>query len=420
MNFVKDCECTLCGRVFPPAPDLFTCPVCGEKGILEIRYDYDRMKETVNPAYFQTGKDKDKTMWRYLPLLSIRGTEAASTLRVGGTPLYRTDRLAKELGISRLYVKDEGVNPTASLKDRASAVACLHAKENGKSVLACASTGNAASSLAGNAARMGMKSVIFVPKRAPLGKLTQLMIFGATVISVDGDYKDAFRLSREAIARYGFYNRNAAINPHLVEGKKTVALEIAEQTGFLVPDWVAVSVGDGCTIAGVYKGFFDFFSLGLIPRIPKILGVQSSGCAPFVSAWKENRELREEEENTIADSISVGIPRNPVKAKNAILRSQGAWIAVPDSAILEAMSTLGKTEGIFGEPAGVTALAGVKQAREEGLIGPSESVVAVMTGNGLKDPANGLKAAGSPVLLKPDINAFVDYMNHHEIKGVSL
>ncbi|MFA5697811.1 MAG: threonine synthase, partial [Candidatus Izemoplasmatales bacterium] len=254
------------------------------------------------------------------------------------------------LGVNKLYVKDEGLNPTASLKDRASGVAVMKAMEIGQKVISCASTGNAASSLAGNAARMGIHSVIFVPKRAPLGKLTQLMVFGATVIAVDGDYKDAFNLSKAAIDHYHWYNRNAAINPHLVEGKKTVALEIAEQMQFSVPDWVAVSVGDGCTIAGVYKGFFDFYQLGLIAKIPRILGVQSTGCAPFVEAYEQNRNLLETQENTIADSISVGIPRNPIKAINAVKKSQGTWIAVTDDAILKAMKLLGTTEGIFGEP----------------------------------------------------------------------
>ncbi len=412
MRFIHSYECTLCGAVYPADSSFFTCPACGEKGILEIRYDYERMKSIVNADYFRASKEF--SMWRYLPLMSIRGTDIGETLRVGWTPLYRTQRLGQTLQIDRLFVKDEGCNPTASLKDRASAVACLHAREMGRPILACASTGNAASSLAGNAARLGLKSVIFVPKRAPLGKLTQMMLFGATVISVDGDYKDAFRLSREAIAKYGWYNRNAAINPHLVEGKKTVALEIAEQLGFHAPDWVAVSVGDGCTVAGVYKGFYDFWKLGLIEKIPKILGVQSSGCAPFVEAAAERRGLREAAENTIADSISVGIPRNPVKALRAVTASKGAWIAVSDADILEAMRLLGRTEGIFGEPAGVAAVAGVQAARIAGWIKKEETVVAVMTGNGLKDPANGQKAAGSPVVMKPDLATFVHWMDQHD------
>jgi len=412
MTYVKHYECTLCGRIYPPDFSGLVCPVCGERGILDVIYDYEAMKAVVTRAYF--AQNEDFSIWRYLPLMSIAGDHHEETLKTGWTPLYRAGRLAGRIGLDTLYVKDEGLNPTASMKDRASAVAVLDALARGAVVVACSSTGNAASSLAGQAARLGLKSVIFVPKRAPIGKVTQLLVYGATVISVDGDYKAAYELSKAAIAHYGWYNRNAAINPHLVEGKKTVAFEIAEQLGFQVPEWVAVSVGDGCTIAGVYKGFFDLFQIGLIPRIPRILGVQAAGCAPFVAAHRNGMPLVEAEENTIADSIAVGIPRNPVKAQRAVERSGGAWIAVLDADILAMMKTLGNTEGIFGEPAGVAGLAGVQAAVKQGIIGATESVVAVMTGNGLKDPVNAGKAVGTPALLKPDLSELIAYMRQKD------
>ncbi|MCK5388543.1 MAG: pyridoxal-phosphate dependent enzyme, partial [Candidatus Izimaplasma sp.] len=276
--------------------------------------------------------------------------------------------------------------------------------------ISCSSTGNAASSLAGNAAKLGIKTVIFVPKRAPLGKLSQLLIYGAQVISVEGDYKDTFNLSKAAIDHFGWYNRNAAINPHLVEGKKTVALEIAEQLNFSVTDWVSVSVGDGCTIGGVYKGFYDLFKIGLIDRIPKILGVQSDGCSPFYTAYTEGCPLVEAEENTIADSIAVGIPRNPVKAQNAVEKSQGTWITVSDQEILKAMKILGSKEGIFGEPAGVAGFAGVINALQQGIIKHTDSVTVIVTGNGLKDTANALKATEAPLSLKPDLQELIKYI----------
>jgi threonine synthase len=243
-----------------------------------------------------------------------------------------------------------------------------------------------------------------VPERVPKGKLTQLGAYGAKVMKVKGDYKAAFQLSKEAIEYYGWYNRNAAINPHLVEGKKTVALEVAEQLDFNVTDWVAVSVGDGCTIAGVYNGFNDLYQIGLIDRIPKILGVQSKGCSPFVDAYKEKRALEETNENTIADSIAVGIPRNPVKGLRAVDASNGSWISVSDEAILKSIHYLGTKEGIFGEPAGVTALAGVKKALKVHIIQPTETVTIIMTGNGLKDTDNGLKAVAEPRVVSSDIN----------------
>ena len=284
-------------------------------------------------------------------------------------------------------------------------MAVAKAIELGYDTIACSSTGNAASSCAGSAARMGLKAVIFVPERAPEGKVAQLMIFGARVVSVHGDYKATFDLSKAAIEKYGWYNRNAGINPVMTEGKKTVALEIAEQLGWNVTDWVACSVGDGCTIGGVYNGFYDLYRLGLIERIPKILGVQSTGCCPFVDAARENRPLRPTAENTLADSIAVGVPRNPVKALRAVRESGGAWIAVSDERILDAMRALGRTEGVFGEPAGVTATAGVIQAVADGLIRPDETVTAISTGSGLKDVKNALRAAGKPRLCEPDLAA---------------
>ncbi|NMV82112.1 MAG: threonine synthase, partial [Erysipelotrichia bacterium] len=390
MQKFKDYRCTICGRTYSPEEAIYTCPHCGDKGILDVEYDYEKLKETVNLDYFKN--NHDYSMWRYAPMMSIPSEHIHEMLRIGWTPLYKSKRLAQYLGVKNLYIKDEGLNPSGSTKDRASGVAVLKAIEAGAKTISCSSTGNAASSLACQAAHMGLKSVIFVPKRAPIGKLTQLSIYGATVICVDGDYKDTYNLSRKAIETYHWYNRNAAINSHLVEGKKTVALEIAEQLDFKPTDWVAISVGDGCSVGGVYKGFYDLLKLGLIERIPRILGVQSSGCAPFVTAYENNENLKEADENTIADSIAVGIPRNPNKAMNAIKLSGGHFISVSDKYILESMALLGRLEGIFGEPAGVTALAGVQEALNIGLIKPDESVTFIVTGNGLKDPTNAQKA----------------------------
>ncbi len=402
MSFAKLYRCTLCQKTYSINEQILTCPSCGEKGILDIEYDYDAMKKFVDRSYFSN--NQDFTMWRYAPMMTVDLKHIHQMLKIGWTPLYLANRLQHKLGIKTLYIKDEGLNPSASLKDRASGVAILKAIEAGYDTISCSSTGNAASSLACHAARMGLKSVIFVPKRAPIGKVNQLSIYGANVISVDGDYKDTFNLSKEAIDHYGWYNRNAAINPHLVEGKKTVALEIAEQLDFKPTEWVCVSVGDGCTLAGVYKGFYDLKQLNLIDKIPRILGVQSTGCSPFVDAYITHKPIKEAEENTIADSISVGIPRNPIKAQKAIEKSNGAWIAITDEQILKSMKRLGSKEGIFGEPAGVAALAGLEEAIKQGIILKDETVTVIMTGNGLKDPHNAQKAVKPPVLLKPKLN----------------
>lgn len=402
MDHIAGVRCTVCGRVMPYREQM-TCHHCGEKGILDILFDYDYIKKGFTKK--SLADNHDNSMFRYAPLMPVQPRDFSRFLRVGWTPLYPSNKLGAELGIKALYIKDDGLNPTASLKDRASAVAVAKALELGYDTIACSSTGNAASSLAGNAARMGVKAVIFVPERAPEGKVAQLMIFGAKVISVQGNYRETFELSRAAIDKYGYYNRNAGINPTLTEGKKTVALEIAEQLNWSVTDWVAVSVGDGCTIGGVYNGFHDLYELGFIERIPKILGIQSTGCCPFVDAARENRDLIPAEENTLADSIAVGVPRNPKKALRAVSASNGAWIAVSDEDILATMGILGRSEGIFGEPAGVTATAGVMKAVQQGIIKPNETVTTISTGSGLKDVKNALRAAGRPHKCAPSIEA---------------
>ena len=413
MNYIKGYRCTVCGKFFETQDSLLTCPDCGEKGILDVEYDYEALKKVLTKDYFE--RNRNYSMWRYAPLMGIKEDHIDEMLRIGWTPLVKSRNLAKELGLKELYIKDDGLNPSGSSKDRASGVAVLKAIEAGAKVISCSSTGNAASSCACHAAHMGLPAVIFVPKRAPIGKLTQISLYGATLVIVDGDYKAAFSLSKQAIAKHGWYNRNAAINPFMVEGKKTVSLEIAEQLNFKPTDWVVVSVGDGCTIGGVYKGFNELFKLGLIERVPRILGVQSTGCEPFVVASKNHEPLKECEENTIADSIAVGIPRNPIKALRAVENSKGAWISVPDEEIIEAMSLLGRKEGIFGEPAGVAGLAGLRKAIKDGIISKDESVTVIVTGNGLKDPNNAQKAISKPELMEPSIEKLDIYLKD---KGV--
>ena len=406
MENVLGLRCIHCGKELPAIPGIYTCPSCGSKeGILDVEYDYkaiNRMSSRV-----QVENSRDSSMFRYLPFLPIRPDTPRPHLRVGGSPLYKPRELGKSLGMNNLYVKDDGQNPTASLKDRASILAVIKAFEENATTIACSSTGNAASSLAGSAAAMGLKTYIFVPGRAPQGKIAQLLIFGANVISVQGSYEDTFRLSAEAIERWGWYNRNAAINPYLVEGKKTVALEIAEQLRWEVPDWVVLSVGDGCTIAGVWKGFKDLYHSGWIDRLPKLLGVQSMGCSPLVDAYLEDRPWRPTGENTIADSIAVGVPRNPEKALRAVRESGGTMVAVRDEEILEAMRELGRTSGIFGEPAGVTGMAGLKRLVEKGKIQSAEKVVAIVTGNGLKDVKNAIAATGELVKVEPSLSTLI-------------
>ncbi|MGE4354283.1 MAG: threonine synthase [Oscillospiraceae bacterium] len=402
MKNVICAKCVRCGREYEATPNVTTCG-CG--GILDILYDYDYIRPNLTKDVLAARSER--SMWRYRELLPVEDDTAPPPLRVGWSPLYAADGLAKALGLKKLWIKDDGLNPTSSLKDRASAMAVAKAKEAGAGTIACSSTGNAASSLAGNAAAAGLESYIFVPSRAPKGKVAQLMIFGAHVISVQGDYGATFELSKAAIDKWGWYNRNAAINPFLVEGKKTVSLEICEQLNWQMPDYIALSVGDGCTIAGVWKGLKDLHALGLINRLPHLISVQAEGCCPLNRSIMAHKPWVPEPENTIADSIAVGSPRNPDKALMAIRESGGLPVNVSDEEILAAQRLLGKTTGIFGEPAGVTGTAGVKKALEKGLISPESTVVSIVTGNGLKDVDNAVRSAGSPISIAPDMDALI-------------
>ena len=398
MKNVKHAKCVKCGKIYEATPNLTNCS-CG--GILDIVYDYDYIRASLTKETL--AQRRDNSMWRYRELLPVEESTEAPPLRVGWSPLYEAKNLAAQLGIRRLFVKDDGLNPTASLKDRASSMAVAKAVEAGAKVIACSSTGNAASSLAGNAAAAGLKTYIFVPSRAPKGKVAQLMTFGATVISVQGSYEDTFELSKQAIEKWGWYNRNAAINPYLSEGKKTVGLEIMEQLGWEVPDYIAISVGDGCTIAGLWKGLKDLYAIGFIDKLPRLISAQAEGCCPLNRAIETGEDWRPMEENTLADSIAVGVPRNADKALMAIRESGGLVVNVSDEEIMAAQKLLGRTCGVFGEPAGVTGAAGLKKLCEQGKIPADAAVVSVVTGNGLKDVANAIAACGEPISIPSDM-----------------
>ncbi len=405
---VTGLQCVHCGRVYATEEVEYYCPACGyHDGILDVVYDYDAVLQELNSEAL--AGNREPSMWRYLPLLPVSSPELIPHLQVGWTPLYEASRLAGELGVARCWVKDEGRNPTASFKDRASAVGVVKALEKRAGQITCASTGNAASSLAGFAAAAGIPATIFVPARAPEAKVAQLLVYGARVFSVQGTYDEAWELCMKASVEFGWYNRNCAINPYLIEGKKTVSLELAEQFSRLspgsFPDWVVVTVGDGCTVGGVWKGLKEMHHLGVLPRLPRILGVQAEGCQPFVTAWRNRSGLTPCAAATLADSIAVGHPRNFVKGMRAVFESGGAFIAVSDEEILESITLLARRAGVFGEPAGVAGAAGIRRAVAAGIIGRKESAVLVMTGNGLKDVQSATRAAGHAKAIPPEIEA---------------
>jgi threonine synthase len=401
---VTHLRCIFCAAAYAPGEVEYTCPACGATGILDVEYDYDAVRREFSKKTLAS--NGETSMWRYAPLLPVADADRRPRLRVGWTPVYETPRLARELGVKKVWIKDEGLSPTGSAKDRASAIATVRAASLGQRHIACASTGNAASSLAGLAADMDLMAHIFVPATAPEAKVAQLLVYGAQVLLVDAPYAGVWELCQQAVENYSWYNRNCAVNPYLVEGKKTGGLEAAEQLAGDLPDVVAVAVGDGCTVAGIGKGFDEMHRLGIVDRVPRLLGVQAEGAAPIAGAHAGQREeIVPVQAQTLADSISVGTPRNGVKALRAVEKTGGTYVTVADQLILEMIPRLARGSGVFGEPAAVAALAGVKEARAQQWIDAHESVLIMVTGNGLKDVRGVMRSVSMPEPIPATLTA---------------
>ncbi len=408
MSHIKHLQCLICGRTFPPEPDRYVCPDHGNEGILDVVYDYDVIASRISPQ--SLAQNPDPTIWRYKLLLPVEPDAGVPPLTVGGTPLYETPRLAAGLGLNHVWVKDDGREPTASFKDRASAIAIVKAREAGADIITTASTGNAAAALSGLAASVNQPNVIFVPASAPQAKIAQLLTFGSTVMLVEGTYDDAFDLCMEAADAFGWYNRNTGYNPYMSEGKKTVSYEICEQLGWDAPDVIFVSVGDGCIIGGVYKGLYDLLQLGWIDHMPRIIGVQAQGSNYMAEAWEKGEDVLTKppiQAHTVADSISAGLPRDRLKAMRAVRESEGAFVVVSDEEILTAIPELAQKTGVFAEPAGAAAYAGLRKAAAQGLVSADDRIVVINTGSGLKDVTSAMKAAAKtgaePYFVKPSL-----------------
>lgn len=393
MDHITHLKCLLCGKEYKPGDVDYICPDHGNEGILDVRYDYQRIGSRMSKESLAT--NPDFSIWRYRDLLPIEADAQIPPLAIGWTPLYDAPRLAKDIGLRQLLVKDDGRLPTGSFKDRASAVAVVKAREQGASIITTASTGNAAAALSGICASMGQKNVIFVPESAPEAKIAQLLVYDSEVLLVKGSYDDAFELCLEAASQYGWYNRNTGYNPYMTEGKKTAVYEICEQLKWQAPDAIVVSVGDGCIIGGLHKGLKDLLALGWIDRMPRLIGVQAEGSNFLYEAWKNDEDVLSKgpvSGITVADSISAGLPRDRIKALAAATETDGAYVEISDEAILDAIPKLARGCGVFGEPAGAASLAGLEEAVRLGLVQADERVVILNTGNGLKDIKSSMAA----------------------------
>lgn len=391
------------------------CPSCG--GNLEVVYNYERLKLEVGRERMVTAGRQD--IFRYAHLLPISRVDFASPLKVGMTPLYHADRLGASAGLKHVYLKDDGLNPSASFKDRAGAVALVRAREMNAKVVAGASTGNAGSSMACLAASVGIPCVIFVPEKAPAAKIAQLLIFGAKVLAVRGTYDVAFDLCMKVCERRGWFNRNTGYNPFTREGKKTCSFEICEQLGWHAPDRVIVPTGDGNIISGIWKGMRDLHAIGMIDRLPKIDCAQSEASqAVSQTVWKLRAQHAKPElakwadvkiepvnASTIADSIAVDVPRDGLAAVRAVVESGGQAVTVSDDEILAAIPELARQTGVFAEPAAACAWACLKKMAQQKSIRPDERVVCLITGNGLKDVASARRVAGEPIVIDPSVDA---------------
>ena len=415
MERVLGLKCTICGAEYGVDQVEYVCPKHGDDGILDVAYDYRLIADRGLPS------QEARSIWRYLPLLPVEPQHANRLARgtilgsVGWTPLYRAPRLAAGLGLRYLWVKDDGRQPTASFKDRASAIAVVKARELGYGVITTASTGNAAAALSGLCAAVSQPNVIFVPRTAPQAKIAQLLVYGATVLLVDGSYDDAFELCLQAAPEFGWYNRNTAYNPYMSEGKKTAAYEVCEQLGaalpgeaaWQAPDCIVIPVGDGCIIGGIHKGLRDLLALGWIDQMPRLIGVQAAGSAPLVDAWERGLkgwEMEPIEARSVADSIVAGLPRDRIKALRAVRETGGAFVRVDDAEIVAAIPALARGCGVFAEPAAAAAYAGLVRAVEQGLVQANDRVVVLATGSGLKDIDAAMKSVGKPTVVSPDLD----------------
>ncbi len=403
MPYVEGLRCRECARSYP-AEALHVCEWCF--GPLEVVYDYDAIRAAVTREKIAAGP---LSIWRYADLLPA-AAEGAVSLGAGFTPLVRADRLAAELGLGEVWIKNDTLNPTGSFKDRVVSVALTKAQELGFKVAAAASTGNLANSVAAHAAHAGMESVVFIPADLEAGKVVTTAVFGGRLIAVDGNYDDVNRLCAELAGdrpSWAFVNVN--VRTYYAEGSKTLAFEVAEQLGWEAPDHVVVPVASGSQLTKVAKGFRELFTVGLLDEEPhvRVSGAQAVGCSPVASAFNAGRDvIQPVKPSTIAKSLAIGDPADGVYALDEVRASGGAFGAVTDDEIIAGIRLLARTEGIFAETAGGVTIATLAQLAGSGVVRPDERVVAYVTGNGLKTLEAVAPRLGPTATIAPTLAAF--------------
>jgi threonine synthase len=397
-------RCIVCEKEFSKDAVEYVCPLCGQN--LEVKYDYKKISKKVSIKKFK--QNADNTIWRYEQFLPVNKDNTTEKIHIFNTPLIKSINLSASLGIKNLFFKDDTKLPSASLKDRASSVVVSYAIQNKKEKIVTASTGNAGCALSCVSSMVGVQPMIFVPENAPINKLVQMLVYGAEVYRVRGNYDDCYDLVLKLCSENkNFFNRSTGVNPFTREGKKTVSLEIWEQLGYKVPEIIFVPIGDGNIISGVWKGFKDLYEVGLIEKIPKLIGVQSKlSNAVYLTLKKieqkyystknkryrvsiqeifKNTPIEKVSATTIADSISVDIPRDGYAAIKSVIESGGFIVEVDDKDIIDAIKILSEKEGLFSEPASATAFAGLLQVNKYSSEIKDRLIVVLVTGHGLKD-----------------------------------
>lgn len=396
-------KCKECGETY----DLGAKHVCEDVcfGPLEVSYDYDAIRRQVSRQSIQAGP---KSIWRYKAFLPV-SSENPIDVGTGMTPLLKSTRLARRLGLKQLYIKNDAVNmPTLSFKDRVVSVALTRARELGFSTVSCASTGNLANSTAAIAAHAGLDCCVFIPADLEAGKVLGTLVYNPTVMAVKGNYDQVNRLCSEVANTHGWGFVNINLRPYYSEGSKTLGFEVAEQLGWQLPDHVVAPLASGSLYTKIYKGFQEFVKVGLVDdKAVRFSGAQAEGCSPIAQAFKAGQDfITPVKPNTIAKSIAIGNPADGIYALEVARKTQGNIEAVNDGEIIEGIKLLAETEGIFTETAGGTTIAVLKKLVEAGKIDPEETTVAYITGNGLKTQEAVQSYVGEPLTIDPKLDSF--------------